>query len=212
MVSSCAPEAIIDINTLGFRQDNDLHIRVSTLNRVNEVHPMCVDRDSSEAVLRYTAPPENASGPQVLALRATTATCATEYDTVLAIRNGCGPDYTDYTCNNDGWTPDGLDTRKSTAYFLNVEPEQYVYIVLDGFDNSAGQAEVDRHRVPAVGRSRRAMPPDPHVADERPERRRRRVSLSESRDSMRTGRRARRHRSMPSPVVARRAVRSGPAS
>ena len=151
MAPSCAPESIIDINTQALRQGNDLHIRVDTLNRLNELHPMCVDRDSSEAVLRYTAPPELSTGPQVLAIRATTVTCATEYDTVLSIRNGCGPEFTDYTCDNDGFTDDGLETRKSTVYFLNVEPEQYVYILLDGFDASAGQAEVIVTEFPELG-------------------------------------------------------------
>lgn len=135
----CSAEAVIDVNRVALRDGSDLHLRVDTRNRRNELHPSCVDRDSSEVVLRYVSPPETS---QVQALRITTAGCATQFDTVLSVRNDCGPDYRDYSCNNDGFTDDGRETRKSTVYFTELEPEQYVYIILDGYDGSAGEAEI----------------------------------------------------------------------
>jgi hypothetical protein len=145
---SCSADAVIDVNATALRTGNDLHLRVDTRNRRNDLHPGCVDRDSSEAVLRYTAPPETA---HVQALRVTTVACATQYDTVLAVRNDCGPDYHDYSCNNDGFLDDGRDTRRSTVYFLELEPEQFVYVLVDGFDGSAGEAEVVITEYPEIG-------------------------------------------------------------
>ncbi len=138
-VPSCSSDGVIDVNNTALREGNDLHVRVSTLNRRNDLHPSCADRDSSEVVLRYTSPPESA---HVRALRITTAGCGTQFDTVLSVRNACGQEYNDYSCNNDGYTDDGRDTRKSTVYYTNLEPEQFVYIIVDGFDGSAGQAEL----------------------------------------------------------------------
>jgi hypothetical protein len=139
-VPTCSADGVIDVNeTTAVRDGNDLHLRVDTRNRRNELHPSCVDRDSTEVVLRYTAPPESA---HVQALRITSAACGTQFDTVLSVRNDCGPEYNDYSCNNDGFTDDGRDTRKSTVYYTNLEPEQFVYILVDGFDGSAGQAEL----------------------------------------------------------------------
>lgn len=138
---SCAPEEVIDINALGFRQDRQLRLRVDTRNRRNELHPGCVDRDSTEAVIRYTAPAATQQ-QTVQAIRVSTVADATEFDTVLAVRNDCGPEYRDYSCNNDGFLDDGRETRRSTVYYTELEPEQFVYILVDGFDGSQGQAEV----------------------------------------------------------------------
>jgi hypothetical protein len=149
---SCAPENVIDISALGFREGNQIRLRVDTRDRANDLHPVCVDRDSSEAVLRYTAPAANDDGTStVAALRITTAADATQYDTVLAVANDCGPDYTDYSCNNDGVLQDGRETRKSTVYYLDLEPLQYVFIILDGYDGSAGLAEVIVEEIAQVG-------------------------------------------------------------
>jgi hypothetical protein len=143
---SCAPEAIIDMNGdhgLAFHEGDEWHLRVDTTNRRNDLHPDCADRDSSEAVLRYTAPPAGPDGhPAVVALRISTDAPATQYDTVLYVTNRCGDDASIYSCNNDGFTEDGRETRHSTVYYTDLEPEQYVYIIVDGFDGSAGRAEV----------------------------------------------------------------------
>jgi hypothetical protein len=150
---SCAPEAVIDVNELAFRDGNMFRIRVDTHNRRNELHPECtMGRDSTEAVLRYTAPDADSMGnPRVRALRVSTVAPATEFDTVLSVRNDCGPEYHDYSCNNDGFLDDGTETRRSTVYFVNVEPLQFVYVVVDGFDGSEGVAEVSIEEFPDIG-------------------------------------------------------------
>lgn len=140
---SCSPEEVIDFNALAFRSGpRELRIRVDTQGRRNDLHLDCVDRDSSEAVFRYAVPPIAPDGTRVWAIRVSTVAPATVYDTVLAVRNDCGPDYRDYSCNNDGFLDDGRETRRSTVYFTSLEPEQYVYILVDGFEGSAGVAEV----------------------------------------------------------------------
>src|SRR5439155_256103 len=63
----CASDEIIDINARAFHLDREYRIRVDTRNRRNLLHPDCVDRDSSEAVLRYTVPAVGTDTPRVRA-------------------------------------------------------------------------------------------------------------------------------------------------
>jgi hypothetical protein len=142
---SCASESVIPVNGddgVAFHEGRTWRVRVETRGRRNDLHVDCVDRDSSEAVLRYQVPPREADGTEVRAIRVSTIAPATLFDTVLAVRNDCGPEYRDYSCNNDGFEDDGRETRRSTVYFTDLEPEQYVFIILDGYDGSAGLAEI----------------------------------------------------------------------
>lgn len=164
---SCAPEAVIDVNREALRIGNELRLRVDTRNRRNELHPSCEVRDSVEAVLRYTAPPEGPDGRRVRALKVSTVNCGTQFDTIVTLKNNCGPEYPDWGCNNDAHDEGGRLTRKSTVYYLDVEPEQFVYIVVDGFDSSAGQAEVVITEIAELGvRGAPCIPVPPAMTDD----------------------------------------------
>lgn len=135
---------MIDLARQGLRIGDEIRIRVDIRGRRNDLHPPqdCAQVDSTEAVLHYVAPDVAPDGRRVRALRVSTVACGTQYDTVVSVRNECSPEATDYVCNNDSHLDDGRMSHRSVAHFIDVEPAQHVYIVVDGFDGSAGQAEV----------------------------------------------------------------------
>lgn len=171
---SCAPEGIVDANATGQRSGATLRVRVDTRGRRNDVRVGCVPYDSSEVVLRYTTPP--LAVRNVRALRVTTLTeptlpvgapldaggapatddragDPTEYDTVLALRLTC--DGREVECNNDAFfrDPAGVTrtTRRSEIYHVEPGPEETLFIVVDGFDGSAGAAVVTIEEITTLG-------------------------------------------------------------
>jgi hypothetical protein len=141
---SCSPEAVIEVGEHGQRQGNVIRLRVDTRGRRNDLHPPqdCTPVDSSEAVLHYVVPDVQRDGRRLRALRISTANCATQFDTVLSVRNECTPEGRDYVCNNDTHLDDGRMTRRSVVYFPDPEPLQNVYIVVDGAEGNVGLADV----------------------------------------------------------------------
>lgn len=168
MAPPCAPESIVDFNTHGVREGNYLRIRVDTRFRKNEIRAQCVVEDSSEVVLRYRVPPR--SERQVAAIRVTTITSATvanandqgiyqpdptDFDTVLAIRLGC--ELREATCNNNAFFQNAAGTlrttQRSTVYHVGLEPEQTLFVLVDGYQGSRGIAEVTLEEIPELGRA-----------------------------------------------------------
>lgn len=146
---SCAPEAIVDVNRVGVRTGRDLLVRVDTRGARNDLRTLCVPYDSTEVVLRYTSPP--AAEARVPAIRVTTDSPGTTYDTVLGIRLVCTPGARDITCGNDTPLREGGESRRSTIYHVGMNPEDTVFILVDGFDGSAGVAEVTVSEIPELG-------------------------------------------------------------
>jgi hypothetical protein len=146
---SCAPEAIVDMNARGLRDGRTLRLRVDTRAARDDVHPICAPHDSREVVLRYTVPPFVQA--DVRAVRITTDSPATDYDTVLSIRLACATDIRDITCDNDSFNADGTDNRRSTVYNVGTSPEDVMFLVVDGYDGSAGIADVVLTELTALG-------------------------------------------------------------
>ena len=102
----------------------------TTVGAPDTMHPGCVamGTDAGEVVLRFT-PPDG-----VTAVKVTTDSPDTRFNTVLYARDMCGQAGTsgmppaDRACNDDDYTspPD------STVYLTDLTPGQAVYLVVDG--------------------------------------------------------------------------------
>jgi hypothetical protein len=146
---TCAPESIIDVTTAGVRTGSEIHLRVDTSASRNDLRTLCVPRDGPEVVLRYRVP--TLAEARVKAVRITTISPMTTFDTVLGIRPLCTPEARDLSCSNDAYVADGHRTRQSTVYQVDTVPEDSFFVLVDGFDGAAGVADVTVTEIPELG-------------------------------------------------------------
>lgn len=146
---NCSPETILDLNSRGTRDGRELHIRVDTRAARDDLHPVCSPYDSREVVLRYRVPTMAEGATR--AVRITTDTPGTSYDTVLSILLQCATDVRAISCDNDGFGADGTENRRSTVYAVDTSPEDVLYISVDGYNGGAGVADVVLTEIPELG-------------------------------------------------------------